>query len=453
MTEPDPSLLSTFAADPPSLLIAGPGGGEVARALIGATPGWFGVVATGHPEGWAPGLSVLELGGEVTPSAATRSALRQDPDLVALEVERAAFDREVLAMALTAALTGHVVVLHVRGCSDEEPLREGLAAYLEGQPDGFPNPFKRVLVCDPDGVERVVTLEGSPLQGNTVWRRGQPLPDRATLTGQAPRPEVTTPQPAETPALEAEALAALRAALEPHLRTSFRPRLAEASGQAACSKLGGLPLLASGEAWPRCGSCGEPMPLALQLARSECPEPAQARFPAEHLQLFYCSSSGCGAGDAWEPFASNRLLRFLGEGQPAEELLECPEPTQSVDITGWDERRESPHSEDLSELPGELDELDEDRWQLQDRVDAGLASPEEATLAGPALGNRLLGWPHWSQGAEWPSCPRCQERMAFLFQIDANSGPLQMLFAADGTGHVTQCPSHPEVLAFAWACG
>ncbi len=42
--------------------------------------------------------------------------------------------------------------------------------------------------------------------------------------------------------------------------------------------------------------------------------------------------------------------------------------------------------------------------------------------------------------------------MRLLFQIDSG-GALPDDFGDLGVGHVTQCPDHPEELAFGWACG
>lgn len=445
MPEITAALQEAFSEAPFSLVVVGacPASASLVRALPESAERCFSVVATRRVAGWQAGplLALKALTDELTPALALRSAFRMDPDLIFLESSLPEF-AEILETALTAAMTGHSVVLHVEDSSSPAPVLEAFASYLADKPEDFPLLIRRVVVCDEAGIAQVVDTRS----GDALWSRGDPLPDLATLSGVEPRP---APPPAEpTPPLEPELWEQLRAALEPSLRATFLPRFEEPSGDAARSKLGGLPLLAPGEDWPRCGCCQEPMPLALQLARAECPPAAQALFPAEHLQLFYCSSSGCGAEGAWEPFADNRLLRFLPEGQPATAIPACPEPTGAMDLADWIELQESPHDEDV-ELPAAVEEA---RTQLQERVEGGEADLSEVPYAGARSGHRLLGWPAWTQAPEWPSCPSCGERMAFLFQIDAEQDPLRMLFAAEGTGHVTQCPQHPEVLAFGWAC-
>jgi uncharacterized protein YwqG len=66
-------------------------------------------------------------------------------------------------------------------------------------------------------------------------------------------------------------------------------------------------------------------------------------------------------------------------------------------------------------------------------------------------GDKLGGWPHWIQGIEYPSCPRCKHRMELVFQLDSEDN-LPYMFGDVGIGHITQCPEHPDVLTFAWAC-
>jgi hypothetical protein len=41
--------------------------------------------------------------------------------------------------------------------------------------------------------------------------------------------------------------------------------------------------------------------------------------------------------------------------------------------------------------------------------------------------------------------------MRHVFQLDSEDH-LPFLFGDAGTGHLTQCPQHHEVVAFGWAC-
>lgn len=73
------------------------------------------------------------------------------------------------------------------------------------------------------------------------------------------------------------------------------------------------------------------------------------------------------------------------------------------------------------------------------------------TIAVAATGDKLAGWPTWVQNPEYPSCPRCESQMVYVFQLDSEDN-LPYMFVDVGRGHITQCPRHLDVVAFGWAC-
>lgn len=447
-------LLSALAEGFAALLVVGPEetAGPLLRRLTGGLGRCHAVVATldaaGWPEGGQAYLTTIALGprpdGELTATQALRAALRQDPDYLVVEARELPLDG-----LCVAGQTGHGVLARAMGAVDEAELVASLASVPYG-----PQTLKRVVVTGAAGIARVVATDS----GLAVWRAGEPLPDRAALTGVTPRVVAPPPPREPVPPLEPDELEALRALLGPHARPTWTPVLGEPlddeAGEqvAGGSTIGGRPLLGAGEPWPTCGECQAPMPLAVQLARGGLPAEARARFPdgATHFQLFYCTHGGCAVKDPASPDARNKLLRFVAGGAPAAEVPELDEPVVARPITGWEGRHETPAGDDVEELEGELEGA---RWRLADRLRDGDADDEEATLAGPRHGEKLLGWPAWAQGAEWERCPRCDARMELLFQVDADGAPLSMLFAADGLGHVMQCAAHRDALRFRWACG
>ncbi len=84
-------------------------------------------------------------------------------------------------------------------------------------------------------------------------------------------------------------------------------------------------------------------------------------------------------------------------------------------------------------------------------IEGGFSDGLAETVATAASGDKLAGWPVWVQGMEHPSCPRCGRRMWLVFQLDSEDH-LPFMFGDMGTGHLTQCPEHLEVVAFGWAC-
>jgi uncharacterized protein YwqG len=73
------------------------------------------------------------------------------------------------------------------------------------------------------------------------------------------------------------------------------------------------------------------------------------------------------------------------------------------------------------------------------------------TIATAEAGDKLAGWPCWVQDVDYPACPSCGQRMEIVFQLDSEDN-VPYMFGDVGTGHITQCPQHLDVFAFAWAC-
>lgn len=235
---------------------------------------------------------------------------------------------------------------------------------------------------------------------------------------------------------------ALQAKLAPYRRATWIPEVADGAGAPDGSRFGGGPWLRAGETWPACGECGRPMQMFVQLdARGLPPEGARA-LEGGLLQLFYCTSTDPQCEDdceAWAPFARSTLVRLVprddvGGGAAAEP---APGMFPARRITGWTEGVDYPNGEELESLGVELAE---EEWNA-------LADGEV-----PQGGEKLLGWPHWVQGIEYPDCPACGTRMELLFQVDSEQN-VPWMFGDMGIGHVTQCPRHRDQLTFAWACG
>lgn len=234
---------------------------------------------------------------------------------------------------------------------------------------------------------------------------------------------------------------ALHAKLAPHRRGTWIPVTEEGAGAPDGSRFGGEPWLRAGEPWPACGGCGRPMQMFVQLDARDLPRAGARALEGGLLQLFYCTSSEplCETDcEAWAPFARSTLVRLVprddvGGGAAAEPLPGMFPPRR---ITGWTESVDYPSWEELEALGVEL---------ADEEIDV-LADGDV-----PRGGEKLLGWPSWVQGLEYPDCPACGARMELLFQVDSEQN-VPWMFGDMGIGHVTQCPTHRNQLAFAWAC-
>ena len=227
----------------------------------------------------------------------------------------------------------------------------------------------------------------------------------------------------------------------PYKRKAWKPIVKDSDGSILASKFSGIPYLEVNEEYPHCQNCQKPLQLFIQLNLDVLPKPIQGEFGSGLLQMFYCTSEEpfCeGDCEAFFPFAKSVLARII---QPnvdisSDEVLLPENAFPPKLITGWREIEDYPNTEE-GELLGIV--LTDDEWDLL--FEKGF----------PQFGDKLAGYPAWVQGIEYPSCPVCGETMQLLFQIDSEDN-LPFMFGDSGCGHITQCKTHKEQLAFGWAC-
>jgi hypothetical protein len=239
-----------------------------------------------------------------------------------------------------------------------------------------------------------------------------------------------------------------------HARRSWKP-VCGSAGRVARGQFGGSPLMIAGERWPICDACHAPMQFFLQLSIADMPPAFGARGEGQ-LQMFYCSKDA-GKCETWSAFSGTHLVRLLSQPATTAPHPAGLKPLPMRTIEGWRELLDYPNPQEHRELGIEYEyhsqytrtnvscrALGIDLRDLEDDDVAEAISTAEA-------GDKLGGWPHWIQGIEYPSCPRCKRRMELVFQL-ASEDNLPYMFGDVGIGHITQCPEHADVLTFAWAC-
>jgi uncharacterized protein YwqG len=217
--------------------------------------------------------------------------------------------------------------------------------------------------------------------------------------------------------------------MDTYRRDTWIPVTETRPGSYFNSKFSGLPLLSVEESWPQCGQCDQLMQLLVQLNAHELP---QQPFGLGLLQVFYCT-----ACDNYEPFSKSSLVRIVDPVHtPAQQLVFSPVNHAFPEkvITDWTLDTDYPSGQEAIEIGCNLTEEDEARYEDF-----------------PLQGDKLLGWPAWVQGIEYPECPECKREMDYLFQIDSDDH-LDFMFGDSGCSHVSQCPTHPRQLAITWAC-
>jgi uncharacterized protein YwqG len=230
----------------------------------------------------------------------------------------------------------------------------------------------------------------------------------------------------------------VRPEIDKHLRAAWKPAVKDGDGAATDSKFGGLPALLAGEEWPLCPNCEGPLQLLLQLNLASIPPELKSAFGSGLIQLFYCTNAEASCetdAEGWEPFSPISLARRIDTPSAPAKL--SPPEARSVPakrILSWKRMDDLPNGEELGTAGIEL--TDDEFHEMEDF---------------PVQGDKLGGWPHWVQGIEYPSCPTCATPMRLVFQIDSEDN-VPWMWGDAGCAHLTQCPEHKDVLAFAWAC-
>jgi len=224
-------------------------------------------------------------------------------------------------------------------------------------------------------------------------------------------------------------------------RNAWLPKTRVGDCAPSGSKFSGLAFIPAGQEWPCCGNCERPMQLFVQLNSNDIPDNARELLHGGILQLFYCTSSDpqCDVdAEAFFPFSKAHLARIVENG-PGEDIRKSPvdDAFPGRSIVGWSAVIDVPN------------------WEEAEHIGVEFVGDEADKLANtnvPADGEKLGGWPAWIQGVEYPSCPKCNQKMEFLFQVDSEKNVPFMLGDA-GIGHITRCKTHPDILTFGWACG
>jgi uncharacterized protein YwqG len=253
-------------------------------------------------------------------------------------------------------------------------------------------------------------------------------------------------------------------ALEPWMkrvrRPAWKPILEEGDGLPTESKFFGTPWTGSKAPWPECATCKVPMALVLQLRLGELPEGPRERHGKGLLQFFYCErGSDCRAKLRAMPFRSFancvRIVRPVpqGKGTPAPR---GHEPLPAHRIVGWTpfDDLPGPQEQDENGLKSTYDfEASTIRLECPELgfdVTSLMGDCTIEDIAESTSGDKLAGWPRWVQGVEYPFCPQCGRRMILIFQLAAHDHANYAL-GDFGTGHITQCSEHKDVMAFGYA--
>jgi hypothetical protein len=246
----------------------------------------------------------------------------------------------------------------------------------------------------------------------TMIRRVGDRPLRVTAPPPAPAPAAETPLLSEIVG-GAGVVARLTEAIRPHARPTWTPITEPGDPATQASKFGGAPWMTPRERIPRCASCEQPMPLAVQLDLEALP--AELRGTGL-LQCFVCleDREAC----ARVVTTDRRVARASAAGLPARAVV------------GW--------ADGPRELPGPA------HWEpLGIALDARAAAVAEDELDPPGGGDKLGGFPAHIQDPDLGRCERCGRPRALLIQLSGRRS-LAVDLGDHGRLFVAICRDHPD---------
>lgn len=206
--------------------------------------------------------------------------------------------------------------------------------------------------------------------------------------------------------------------------------MTDGEGGPRATRTGGRPIMAESETWPICGACQNPLTHLAQCDLDALPA-GMGTHGQGILRLFYCLQEPCVGMGGWAAFDPQHHLSVTQSG----DVRDTPQDTPDIPAR---------HIETYTPV--------EDYPHYEDRADAGLATelPEDEEIYA-VDGHKYGGWPGWVQGPERPTCPTCAAVMEPFVQLD-NAAEPSFNFGDMGIGHISRCPEHLEIFAFAWAC-
>jgi hypothetical protein len=198
------------------------------------------------------------------------------------------------------------------------------------------------------------------------------------------------------------------------------------------------------------------MPLFLQLNLSQLPKEVKHHYGTGLLQLFYCADRDCAGFEAFSVSQRVELVRPSPRPRPPKVPKDVPAFKPKM-IVGWKRFDDYPREDGPPRLKYEDDH--ETGMIRISCAELGLECAkvpfEQSDYLFDADGHdKLGGWPCWlhyeTSGPDYPNCPRCKQRMEYLYQFTGDHLPFMLGDA--GIGYITRCPRHKDVVAFNWEC-
>eukprot|EP01113_Clastostelium_recurvatum_P005969 TRINITY_DN12692_c0_g1_i2.p1 TRINITY_DN12692_c0_g1~~TRINITY_DN12692_c0_g1_i2.p1 ORF type:complete len:379 (-),score=103.12 TRINITY_DN12692_c0_g1_i2:117-1253(-) len=236
----------------------------------------------------------------------------------------------------------------------------------------------------------------------------------------------------------------MRMAAVPILGATLGARARMTRDQYVGSRYGGAPYLLPGEKWPKCGVCTEGGPkylrLMCQFDLAHVPATFRRLYGNEGLLQYMMCDDECDGW--WDSFTGGHIQRVVRVAEGPADQTKVPAKCELFPIrmiNGWEEKPDYPHYEDyddkLTDWFGDDDDL-QDFYQDNDDFHV--------------RGDKLGGWPDWTQSAEYPACSKCGTAMNYVFNCSGDH--VDFMYGDCGTAQIMQCPKHKDIFTAVAAC-
>lgn len=226
-----------------------------------------------------------------------------------------------------------------------------------------------------------------------------------------------------------------------YLRRAKLPVVASAS-DCTGTKYGGAPSYSEGDTWPLCGSCKKRLSFLFQVDLSDL-DKARSGL----IQVFHCLDESCQLRMEGEyGLLDSKGTTVRVHGKKASKLYPVssrPPLLPEKQVTAWKEVDDFLDIDEFAEIYATMS--DSEPIQLTAKIGkrefvVSYDSAENWFYDMQRIKDKANGWPAWTQGPEYPRCPKCDKPMRFIYQVldDLHVS----LENGTGRGYLFYCEEH-----------
>jgi uncharacterized protein YwqG len=207
------------------------------------------------------------------------------------------------------------------------------------------------------------------------------------------------------------------------------------------SKFSGKPFILKGEEYPKCKKCNNNLELFVQINFEELPQEIKI-LKKGLIQFFLCHNQDCLESSNFYNNKScligtnnSQMLKIIENINQEYQIISNESFFSEKTIIGWKELEleypESVESEELNDI------INIDYANIFHSINYE--------------GEKIGGYPNFTQEEIYPECPDCSTPMKHLIQLGSNVN-IPYMWGDGGYGHIYYCENHLNRIGFYWDC-